>query len=180
MIKEIWKDIKDYKGLYKVSNLGRVKSLYRIDSNKHPVKERILKSFTNTWGYEEVLLCNKSISIRPQHHTIHRLVAEAFVPNPDGKVEINHIDENKNNNCYNNLCWVSKIENINYGTRNDRVAKKLAIPVIGTNIITGEVVKFKSAMEASRNGFRQGCISKCIKKTAITTQWLHMGSRYGD
>lgn len=122
---EIWKPIPGYEGLYEVSNKGRVKSLERdiIDKNgkKYHRKERILKSLPDGNGYFQVCLHdNKGESKRLR---VHRLVAEAFIPNPDNKSQINHKNEIKTDNCIDNLEWVTAKENSNYGTHNERVAK---------------------------------------------------------
>ena len=123
---EIWKDIKGYEGLYKVSSEGRVKSLERIivDSigRKRTINERILKNSLKNCGYIYVNLYNGG-------KRVHRLVAEAFIPNPEDKPEVNHKDEDKTNNCVENLEWVTAKENANFGTRNVRVAKALSKPV---------------------------------------------------
>ena len=101
---EIWKDIKGYEGLYQVSNLGRVKRLEhkRYDRNQI-LKERIIKTTypKNGW-YPYLSLCRNGIY---KNHNIHRLVAEAFIPNPNKYPIINHIDGNKQNNSLDNLEW---------------------------------------------------------------------------
>lgn len=99
---EKWKDIKGYEGLYQVSNLGRVKRLFKNN------KSNILKGKIDKDGYNEVILS--------QHQTkkfcrVHRLVAEAFISNPDNKPQINHKDRNKLNNNADNLEWVTAQEN---------------------------------------------------------------------
>lgn len=117
MIVEIWKPIKDWEFLYEVSNLGRVKSLERKVSAKNgakrTVKERILK-FNDSRGY---LLVHLSKS---QHNTkgykVHRLVAEAFIPNPQGKPCVNHINGIKTDNRVENLEWVTHLENSRHAT----------------------------------------------------------------
>lgn len=115
-MEEIWKDIQGYEGLYQISNLGRVKSL----NYNHTRKERILKPIKNLNGYLQVNLSKKGKNI----YSIHRLVAQAFIPNEDlFKTEINHKDENKINNNVNNLEWVDHKSNMNYGTRNERSSK---------------------------------------------------------
>lgn len=114
---EIWKDIQGYEGLYQISNMGRVKSLERtrnmnLPGHKKPapVRERILK-FGQSQGYQAVTLakCGVNRKIR-----VHKLVALAFVPNPDRKPEINHKDGNKHNNIAENLEWVTPKENIRH------------------------------------------------------------------
>ena len=112
---EIWRDIDGYKGLYQVSNKGRVKSLYN-DS------ERILKPWINNDGYLNVVLYKNTVA---QHRLVHRLVAEVFIPNLYNKPQVNHLDENKLNNCVNNLEWATAKENSNFGTRNERISRKI-------------------------------------------------------
>lgn len=110
-MEEIWKGIKGYEGKYQVSNLGKVKTL-----NYHrSCKERILKNLINTHGYLYVILSKNCIC---KNLTIHRLVAAAFIDNPENLPEVNHIDENKTNNCVSNLEFCNRKYNINFGTRN--------------------------------------------------------------
>lgn len=118
---EIYKDINGYNGYYQISNLGNVRSLSRIDKTNHKVKEKILKPITNSYGYKVI---NLSVNgVMKQHH-IHRLVMDAFKPNSDPQTynQINHKDENKQNNCVDNLEWCTPIYNSNYGTRNKRIS----------------------------------------------------------
>ena len=112
---EIWHDIDGYEGLYQISNKGRVKSLYKGS-------ERILKPRDNGRGYLRVQLTKENTS---KHIRVHRLVARAFIPNPYNLPEINHIDENKKNNSVENLEWCDRRYNVNYGTRNERVSRKI-------------------------------------------------------
>lgn len=101
---EIWKDVVGYEGIYQVSNLGRVKSLPRNGTIK---QERILKPH-RVQGYLLAELFNRGAH---KGKRIHRLVAEAFIPNPDNKREVNHIDGDKHNNRVENLEWVTSSEN---------------------------------------------------------------------
>lgn len=137
-MEEIWKDIKDYEGLYQVSSFGRVKSFYT---------NRILKGSKHPQGYLTVTLCKDSTKYTKK---IHRLVAQAFIPNPEHKSEINHIDEDKTNNSVNNLEWSTRKENINHGTRNERVSKIKSIPIIATNLKTGKSREFYGTSECAR------------------------------
>ena len=151
-MKEIWKDIKDYEGLYQVSNLGRVK---RITTG------RVLKPLKHANGYLMVKLSKNSIVYTK---TTHRLVAEAFIPNPEHKSEINHIDENKTNNNVSNLEWMTRKENINHGTRTERMSKTQSIPIIATNIKTGESKEFYGARACARQlGLTHGNITSVLK-----------------
>jgi len=142
---EIWKEIKGHKG-YEVSNCGRVKSLnYRRTGN-----EKVLRPQMNRTGY--LYLCFGD------HHTkikVHRLVAEAFVPNPDNLPEVNHIDEDKTNNHADNLEWCSHAYNIKY-------SHNIAVEQLDPD---GHVVKrWESAKEAERQGgFLHSPICECCK-----------------
>lgn len=151
-MEEIWKDIKEYEGLYQVSNLGRVK---RVTTG------RILKGRKNKAGYLLVGLCKSSVS---STKTLHRLVAQAFIPNPENKPEVNHIDENKTNNMVFNLEWMTTKENINHGTRNERASKTKNIPIIAINLKTGESTDFCSGKECARQlGLHHSHITDVIK-----------------
>lgn len=109
-MKEEWKDIPGYEGLYQISNLGRVKSLARKvktkNGNYQGYNEKILK--TRKKGYCIVSLC-KDRKIKGMQ--VHRLVAEAFIPNPENKPYVDHIDTNPQNNNVNNLRWCTQKEN---------------------------------------------------------------------
>lgn len=118
-MEEIWRDIKDYEGMYQVSNLGRVKCLDRIDSAGRKRYGRILKLW-NSRGYLQVGL---SINSKGKKFSVHRLVAQAFIKNPNNKLEVNHKDEDKTNNRVDNLEWVTSKENSNWGTGIERSAK---------------------------------------------------------
>lgn len=111
-MKEIWKDIKGYEGDYQVSNMGNVRSL-RFNNNGPDKKGsgvRNLKLILNSVGYYVVSLYKNKILSR---HFVHRLVAETFIPNPQNKPCIDHIDTEKTNNAVSNLRWCTIKENIN-------------------------------------------------------------------
>ena len=119
---EIWKPVVGYEELYEVSNFGRVRSLDRIDSNNHPLKGVILKPYISNSGYLLVGLYKQQ---KRDRKLLHRLVAEAFIPNPENKPEIDHINTIKTDNTVflnedgsidyekTNLRWTTRKENIN-------------------------------------------------------------------
>ena len=117
MIEE-WRKIVGYEGLYEVSSLGRVRSLDRYDERNCFREGRILKLYTSRVGYLRVQL---SLNSKKKMYLVHRLVAEAFIPNPDNLPEVNHLDEDKTNNRVENLEFCDRKYNINFGTRKDKV-----------------------------------------------------------
>lgn len=117
-MEEIWKDIKGYEGLYQISNLGRVKSLDRavVGANKslRILRGKLKKLTINTQGYLEVNLFRDN---KCRCFLVHRLLAEHFIPNPENKPQINHIDGNKSNCSLENLEWVTMEENAQHAWR---------------------------------------------------------------
>ena len=152
---ETWKDVVGYEGFYQVSNKGNVRSVARKDSRGHRCGGRILKLQYNGYGYIQAKLCKNGKS---KKKSAHRLVAEAFIPNPKGFLEVNHKDENKSNNRVENLEWCTREYNVNYGTRTEKTSKK----VRAVNIETSEVLTFNSTREAGRNGYsHSGVAAAC-------------------
>lgn len=121
-MKEEWRDIKGYEGLYQVSNLGRVKSLVRNTGNQFGKEEYILKSRTKNHNYLEVALSKNG---NKKFYTIHRLVALHFIPNPNNYPVINHKDENPRNNRVDNLEWCTIEYNNYYGSHNKNISDSL-------------------------------------------------------
>lgn len=117
---EIWKDIEGHEGVHQVSNLGNIRSIDHIDKNHRHRKSKILKPRLTRKGYLQVILR----SYKPLY--IHRAVAMAFVPGYFDGAQVNHKDENKQNNRWDNLEWVTPSYNVNYGTRNERNRKAVA------------------------------------------------------
>ena len=113
--KRIWKDIPNYEGMYQVSNLGEVKSL----NYNHTKCAKLLKVSINNYGYCTVTIDGKRVKV-------HRLVAQAFIPNPYNLPQVNHKNENKTDNRVSNLEWCDAKYNCNYGTRNLRMGDSLS------------------------------------------------------
>lgn len=159
---EIWKDVVGYEGFYQVSNLGNVKSIERIvwnKANKSYSKLRgvLLKKDNMNNHYFQVRLSKDGKS---KHKLVHRLVAITFLNKKEGLNLINHKDENKLNNRVENLEWCNHSYNINYGERNNKVAKSNSISVIRI-CNNGDIIKYKSALDAEKYGFSKFGISQC-------------------
>ena len=157
MKKEYWKPVVGYEGLYEVSNWGRVKSLPRNGTVKYA---RILKLYTDKDGYLYVVLSKNN---KQKLFKIHRLVAEAFIPNPNNLPMINHKDENKQNNNVENLEWCSAKYNSNYGTAIERRSKKRSKPILQFTLDGEFVREWESTMECERNGYNHGAVVSCCQ-----------------
>lgn len=117
--KRVWKDIPGFEGIYQVSNTGQIRSLnYRGNAGK----TKILKQHTDKDGYKRVNLYKDS---KGKTYKVHRLVAQAFIPNPNNLPEVNHKDENKTNNVVWNLEFCTREYNNNYGSHNEKVSKAM-------------------------------------------------------
>lgn len=160
-MEEIWKDIKDYPN-YMVSSMGRVKSL----GNDKTRKEKILKPVKNNYGYLNVVLHNNG---KRKMITIHRLVAEAFIENLDGKPIIDHINTIRDDNRVENLRYCTYKENSNNLETKNNLRKALkginSISILQLNKETGEVIReWSSAIDAQKEyGIANGNIGKCCK-----------------
>ena len=177
-MEEIWKDIQGYEGLYQVSNLGRVKSLNYHRSGK----ECILKNCIHTNGYLFVNLCSKRKLVKT--YLVHRLVSQAFIENPKNLPQVNHIDEDKHNNCVDNLEWCNSKYNNNYGTHIKRgILTKIknncinAPKKIDQYSLDGKFIKtWNSGTDITKNGFNRQNIWKCcngLRKTSKGYIWKY-------
>ena len=164
---EVWKGIKGYEGIYQVSSLGRVKSLKRksrVNINSH--SDMILKSYVGSFGY-----LITQLTLGKQRHTIrvHRLVATTFISNPLNLREVNHIDENKLNNCANNLEWCDRTYNVNYGSRGKKQSETSGTPILAIRISDGKIKQFCSIRACARYLNRNHSnISACLNGTQNT------------
>lgn len=158
-MEEVWKDVVGFEGLYQVSNYGRV---FSVRNN------RVINQGCNNrgQGYYHVRLHNGKCHTK----TVHRLVAEAFIPNPNGYPQVNHIDENAKNNRVDNLEWCTSKYNNNYGTRNARISaserknpNKNRIPV-AQYTLDGKLVRtYSSIAEVGRCGFTKSHVLDCAR-----------------
>lgn len=115
---EVWKDIIGYEGVYQVSSHGRIRSLDRYVGHRF-FPGKIFSPNPNRYGYVRVQLTNNG---ETKSFAVHRLVAAAFLDNPNGFPQINHKDENKSNNHVDNLEWCTAEYNINYGHRTEKMS----------------------------------------------------------
>lgn len=173
--KEIWKDIEGYENLYQVSNLGRVKSL----GNGKSRKEKILKPRKQSNGYLTVILCKEG---EGKNYLVHRLVAQAFIPNPLNLPQVNHTTEDKTMNAVECLEWCTAEYNNSYATRNVRISKANINGKLSKKVrqysLEGEFIKeFPSASEIQRQlGFANNNISSCClgkRKTSNGYIWKY-------
>ena len=171
---EVWKDIVDYEGYYQVSNKGNVRSIGRKDSIGRKRRGLTLKLRNTRKGY--ILVDLSKNGIRETKYT-HRLVAEAFLPNPNNYPEVNHRDEVKDNNNVENLEWCDTRYNLNYGTARKRAAKKTSNKVKAVNVVTGEVLTFNSTQESGRKGYDQASVSAACRGVY---KWGSTGKLIGD
>lgn len=188
MVEEIWKDIEGYECKYQVSNLGRIKSL-----NYNREKQiKILKPHIDCGGYLRVGLRKEG---KEKIYKMHRLVAQAFLPNPNNYPQINHKDEDKTNNCVSNLEWCTPKYNSNYGTRNERLKGKLIVnnyksmlgkfgkdnpnskPINQYDLEGNFIREWDSTMDVKRElGYCQSSINSCVNgklKTSYGYIWKY-------
>lgn len=198
MNEEVWRDIKGYEEKYQISNLGRVKSL----SFNKTGEKKLLKPHDNGNGYLTVCLWKDN---RYKHKYIHRLVAEAFLPNPENKPCIDHINTNRDDNRIENLRWCTYSENLmnpitnkkssethreiyqgnnnpNYGNRGK--SNTLSIPILQLDLFGNIIKLWYGAKETEReNNFDASTITKCCKGKKLTHKgfrWVYLNDYLAD
>lgn len=183
---EQWKPVTGFE-IYEISDHGNIRSIDRMSRNRLGsffVKGTVLRQQHNNRGYRYVRLWKDGLQIKKY---IHRLVAEAFVPNPNNLPQVNHLDNDPDNNMANNLEWCTHKQNMKWsevqnrsvwGERAKQNARKgqrrLWLPVIGQNVITGEVIRFTNLNDTKRAGFQPSCVCNCCKGKRKT----HKGYRW--
>lgn len=162
---EMWKDVPGYEGLYQVSNLGRVKSLPRmvhVRNGNAMRPERIIRGGTFSNDYKFVCLRKDGVN---QNHSIHRLVARAFLLNPENLPEVNHIDGNKQNNRVENLEWCDRKRNLQHAIEIGLIESQCKIRRKVTVECGEHIVTFKTMSDCSKFfGFKRGWLNSQIRK----------------
>ena len=155
------RDVKGYEGLYGITSCGRVWS-YKRQKFLKPISHR---------GYLIINLCKNG---KIEQFFIHRLVAEAYIPNTDNLPMINHKDENKANNCLQNLELCDAKYNNNYGTRMKRISEKIKKPILQFDLEGNFIKEWLSATDVGRE--IQSNICMCLKgkkQTAYGYKWVY-------
>jgi hypothetical protein len=175
---EVWKDIKGYEGLYQISNLGNVRSLgFSICSRHNKITHRegkILKPILKSTGYYAFNLCGKN---GRKMHDMHRLIATHFIPNPENKREINHINCIKTDNSLSNLEWVTRKENATHAYKNNLFGIK---PYFGeenprTKLTSEKVLQIKRMI---KSGERQADIARLFKVDETTIRAIRQNKTW--
>lgn len=159
---EMWKDIIGYEGLYQISNYGNVKSLEKKVMNRTN-KERILKIFDNGNGYYQVVLQKNK---KKKSYKVHRLVAEAFISNPNNLPCVNHKDCNRKNNKFENLEWCTVDYNVKYASKNSVDYQKRRKKVNQYDMEGNFIKTWNSLIEVSKtlNIAKQNISACCLNK----------------
>lgn len=177
-MEEIWRNVKGYEELYQVSNYGQIRSVdrfvgYRYKGKQRIYKGRLLKQVERN-GYLSVSLSKGNII---KQKSIHRLVAETFLPNPSNLPLVNHIDENKKNNMVSNLEWCSCAYNTNYGSGRKKQAESQQKIVLQYDKDGNLLNQYPSAtIAALKNGYNLKTISQCCRgrtKSAYNYIWRY-------
>lgn len=167
---EEWKPVKDFEGLYMISNMGRLCSV----GGDRPTKNGHIRHYNwyihavyETRGYNKQTLYSKDKS---KSVMVHRLVAEAFIPNPENKSQVDHIDGNKLNNKASNLRWTTPSENCQNPNTKPKYPVRLGnrptnqdLAVVGISLTDGSILEFNTVSSVKDLGFHPSNVSKCCK-----------------
>lgn len=171
---EVWKDVVGYEGFYQVSNLGQVKSMPRTvhagfgtNHFANHLNGRLLKPGLQGKRNLKYYAVTLSKYGKVKRCLVHRLVAEAFISNPENLPVVNHKDENPLNNVADNLEWCSVYQNNNYGTRKQRAIEKLKVVMVGKSYPKLSEQGRKNISEGAKRGWetrRRNLLNKQIKE----------------
>ena len=179
---EVWRDIPNYEGTYQISNMGRVKSKNRVNFQGKKLRCKILRQSKNPKGYYSVVLFKNG---KRNRSVVARLVASAFLPNPNGKPCVDHIDNVKSNNLSSNLRWVDYSENMNNPisilqrkstTKGRNFRKEKGLPpicgaeshsakkIVRIDLSINKVYHYSYMKEAEKDGYKFCSVSLCCRK----------------
>lgn len=180
---EKWKMVSGYEGLYEISSLGRVKSVDRLGSDGRHLHERELHGGTFSNGYKFICLRADGHS---RNHLTHRLVAQAFIPNPDKLPCVNHKDGNKQNNTVENLEWCTQAENLAHAVKIGLMPSQCKIRRSVTVKRDEKIVTFETMKDcAAFFGYKKGWLQNRIRKHGCTFSyqgyeiWVHERECFG-
>lgn len=155
-IKEVWRDVKGLEGFYQVSNIGRIKSLVGWNGHKYVRREKIILPTSDKEGRMRIKLYKFGEKINLK---IHRVIAEAFIPNPNGYKVINHIDSNPSNNDISNLEWCTQKQNVIHGYRFGK-HRKIQKPLKRGRLKLDKRDKYGIDLEVLRHQIKNGATNK--------------------
>ena len=180
-MEEVWKDIPGFEGYYQASNFGRVRGLDRTVPTKNgfskKIKGRIMSQSVAGTGYMQVMITKNG---KQQPHTVHRLVASAFIENPNGYNEVDHIDGTRTNNNVNNLRWVTHYEYVMHmhelgrwydGSANitNQEAREKALSRTRRPVMRSDGKIYRSVSEAAKTeNVARSSISRACKSDSYT------------
>lgn len=187
-MKEVWKDVSGFEGIYEVSNFGRVKSCERVimRSNGRPMNfpEKVMTPSVNHKGYEIIDMQNHG---KRSGGFVHRLVAKAFIPNPENKKTVNHKDGNKRNNHVDNLEWMTNLENMRHGFEKGLLTNKYAsesrkrkVAQIGTEGVVVNVFDSIQEAEDITKIYNISAVCRGVRPRAGGYQWKYVDDKEND
>lgn len=175
---EEWRDVKNYEGLYQVSNLGRVRSLYKFGSDGRLIKGKVLKGGMYSNGYKFVCLRKESIN---KNHSIHRLVAKMFITSNSSNLVVNHLDGDKTNNRVDNLEWCTQSENLKHAVDIGLTTNQCKICRTVTVIENNKEIQFESMKScADYFGYKRGWLHSKIRTHGCEFYYKTCLVRVGD